>query len=198
MEALYLILGWLPGLFTKRLEEAVQRPRIRRELRDAIFTELRELRGSLAVMAGQMAERTGEYDQALIAWSLPLLEEYRGPYAREILEALRQTENLRDERLKAASAALRMPGFGLHLKKTRAPFLDSSVGQLSIFSVESQPRALAILGRQRIFNQEVEAGWFYFKKRSTPDCRARTGRRSCKIRNRRTEIWGAFPVTPRT
>ena len=76
--ALFLVLGWVLGLFSPLIVSGIERRRDRRIIGSAIRSELSELRFRLMSVAHLIAIRTGTADREFLRWAEPIAQQYEG------------------------------------------------------------------------------------------------------------------------
>ncbi len=160
-----LIIGWLLGLLSPSIVLGIRNEYKRREVRSGIESELKELLNRMATVVSIIALRFGRYDKELVEWLIPLFEGYKGVNPSEnILQLLKKQQKLDDKQFAEIVAYEKVDSeLGLAVKKYKLPYLESKIGELSIFSEKSQRQALEILTNLHLFNEEVEEARFYFK-----------------------------------
>jgi hypothetical protein len=164
MNAIYILLGWLLGLFTQYFAELVQRPRRRSQIRNSLFIELTELRYRAAGVLSILLINSGKIDRTFLQWLESIQAQYEGPNAIQgTLERTRDLLKLTDAQIAATCPARSEPGH-IALKKYTLPFLTSQLSALPIFSPEFQRLALEIVARVAIVNEEIDHLNFHFQK----------------------------------
>lgn len=160
-----LLIGWLLGLLSPSIAQGIRKKGKRREIRSGIESELKDLGHRMATVVYITASKFGKYDKALVEWLIPLFEEYKGDNSSGgMLRLLRSHQKSNDEQFAEIIADMVADsGSGLAVKKYKLPYLESKIGELSLFSERSQRRALEILNHLHLFNEEVEEARFYFK-----------------------------------
>jgi hypothetical protein len=154
-EVVYLVLGWLFGLLTLPIGDAIRRRRERPELAAAIMAEMTELRHTMALVAYTMKSATGEREDAFLAWLEDTVAAYNGPDPDlpKFLGALRE---LKARRTAGAGPTPTLPASnGLSLKSYELPFLNSQVHKLGICSTAFQRQVLQIKAQLDLFNAEA-------------------------------------------
>ncbi|HEX8652261.1 MAG TPA: hypothetical protein VF708_15575 [Pyrinomonadaceae bacterium] len=157
---LFLILGWLLGLFGPWLTELIQKPYRRAQLKRSIFIELEDLRRKIAAVSFIIASESGAVDRKLLEWIEPIMSSEDSPQARGVKAMLGRS----DEELQALSQAWKTSGGGLNLKKYTLPFLTSQMTSLSLFTPEFQRLALDIYAQLSILNEEIDVARFNYEK----------------------------------
>lgn len=161
-----LIFGWLLGLLTPPIAEAIRRRKDLSEIKRALLIELQELQFRLMATVYLIAKKMGQYDRTLLMWMKPILERYEGANrADRILQSITQGIALTDEQLKViADHAAGNPNKGLQLKKFHAPLLDGKLGQLGAFDVQTQNVLFEIRTHLNIINEDIDQYRFYFNQ----------------------------------
>jgi len=170
-QILFLFLGWLLGMLSPVVVDAIRRQREVKEIRKALLVELKDLQSRLANTVYLLSLRTGKYDRAFLEWFKPIIE--RNNYLHKLDNVLKSTEYglaLTDDQLAvAAKQLLASEGGGLGLKNHYAPLLEAKIGQLGSFDVEYQRLLLEIHSRLTIVNEEIEQYRFYFQQTFSSD-----------------------------
>lgn len=165
-KVLFLFLGWLLGMLSPIVVDAIRRRREVKEVKKALLTELSDLQSRLANTVWLMSIRTGQYNRSFLEWFKPIIE--RNRYLHKLDNVLKSTTShleMSDEQLAVVAAHLSASEKkGLGLKTHHAPLLDSKVGQLGSFPVEFQSILLEIHSRLIILNEEIEQYRFYFQQ----------------------------------
>lgn len=163
---LFLFLGWLLGLLSPIVVDAIRRRREIKEVKNALLSELGDLQFRLANTVWLTSIRAGQYNRSFLDWFKPIIE--RNRYLHKLDRVIKQTESdlaMSDEQLAlVAQQLLVSESGGLGLKTHHAPFLDSKLGQLGSFSVEFQSLVLEIHSRLAILNEEIDQYRFYFQQ----------------------------------
>ena len=163
---LFLVLGWLFGLLSPTIVDAIKRRREIKEVKAALIVELQELQYTLIGMVFLIADHTGKYDRKLLEWMRPIVERYEGiHYTDSILKMVKESLTLSDEQL--AMLAEKTKGDsskGLSLKKHFAPLLDSKIAQLGSFDQPFQNILLEVRSYLNMINEHIEHYNFYFYK----------------------------------
>lgn len=154
----YLLLGWLLGLLSPRIIDAIKAKYEKRELASAIRSEAEDLQYRVAITSFLLAQRYGDVSRDYLIWLKPKLFQYKG---NEPVEAVRKfVEELlkADEgHLLAVAEHLRAEeGVGLSLKRFNASLIESSLGTLRNFPVEYQRKIHEFRNQLSVLNQEVE------------------------------------------
>ncbi|WP_116811182.1 hypothetical protein [Steroidobacter cummioxidans] len=164
-KTLFLFLGWLLGLFSPVIVDAIKRRRENREIRDALRIELSELRYRLACAHYFIQMRFGTVDRALLSWVSPILKNYTGLNPSEnISKSIEMQLSLDDGQIAAlARNDKASPDAGLSVKKYTAPLLESKFALLSGLDTPLQNRLLEIRTNLNLLNEEVDQSRYYFQ-----------------------------------
>jgi hypothetical protein len=165
MDLVLVGFGWLLGLLSPRLIDAIAKRYRRDEIKRGLREELIELRVRLAMLAARVAMRNGTITRDLVKWQLPIIRDYKGFYSDpKALEMLTKAADMTDAQLQAASALLRKEGSSLGLKKFRAPFLEAHLADLHLFPIEVERQARELEARLCLLNEDVDQTWYFFTK----------------------------------
>jgi hypothetical protein len=162
---LFLVMGWLLGLFGPLLTDVILKPYRRAQIRSSLFVELRELRFKVAGLAFLLACHNETVNRALLEWVYPIMSADKTlsfPWFDE--KSFKQMLDFGDDQLQAFASASRELGQSPNMKKISLPYLTSQVGSLHLFSDEFQRAALEILGDLAVFNEDVESARLNFEK----------------------------------
>jgi len=147
-------MGWLLGLLSLPIGDAIRLRYERNRLAAAIKAELVELRYTMALVADNMRSATGTQDEAFLNWLDATVSDYTGadPEQPQFLAALRLLRSKLDGAIlpKRTSAAS-----GLNLKQYDLPLLTSQVQKLSICSISFQQQVLQIKAQLDLFNADM-------------------------------------------
>ena len=165
-KVLFLFLGWLLGMLSPMIVDAIRRRRELKEVKNALIRELQELQFRLASTAYLTTARLGEHNRSFLNWFKRIIDRYQGPHrSDDLVENIGNQLTWSDAQLAAAGEYQKgNPNKGLGLKMHLAPLLETKVGQLGSFSLEFQNLLLDIHDRLRIVNEEIEQYRFYFKQ----------------------------------
>lgn len=164
-DVLYIFLGWLLGMLSPIVVNAITKRHRNNEVRKTILSELDWARLSFASNVYILESRFGTYDRQLLEWILPVLKNYKGPNPTEEMAKLVQKHTaLSDAELaQIAQTKKARPGTALSVKKYRLPYLEARLADLGGFDEASQAILLDIRGKVDLFNEEVDEARFYFK-----------------------------------
>ncbi|EWG99933.1 hypothetical protein Q427_22255 [Halomonas sp. BC04] len=157
-EIAFLILGWLLGLLSPLIVDAVRRKRIRRDLVKAIKTESEDLQSRVVVSSFLLAQRYGDLSREYLNWLSPKLQAYRGcePIQR-IRDLVDHLISAPDEEFNAMREHMRAePEVGLSLKRFSASLIETAAPQIIHFPSEYQRRIHEFKNQMYAMNQEIE------------------------------------------
>lgn len=163
----YLLVGWLMGLLSPLIIDAIRHRRERKEIKQAIITELQELQYRLAAGVFLTTKKLGKGDRVFFKWFLSNLERYEGPLNLDTqIKYAKTALTLTDEQLAAMSKHSKIEDInkGMSLKKYYAPLLDANIARIGSFPVEFQNLLLAIHSRLGTINEQIDQYYFYFKE----------------------------------
>jgi hypothetical protein len=154
-----LLLGWLLGLLSPAIIEAIRVKYRRRDLAAAIRAEAQDLQYRAASMSFILAKQSGDLTREYLVWLKPKLAQYKGnepvQAVREIVEKLVEAP---DQDLLAVAIHMRAEkGIGLSLKRIRASLIEASMASIVHFPPEYQLRIHEFRNQLDVLNQEIEA-----------------------------------------
>jgi hypothetical protein len=150
-----LILGWLLGLLSPTVRDAIKKRRRENEVRIGILTELRDLRLRLASAVGSIERHYGTIDRTLLNWLIPILAADADSEEKSELEAYQDIAKCGDAELVALFQKERVDP-GLNVKKYQVPYLDSKIGELGIFDEKTRAGILGVRAKLDAFNEDVD------------------------------------------
>lgn len=160
----FLFLGWLLGMLSPIVVDAVRRKRENTLGRAAILAELNELAGTLSIAAYGARAKAGTVDRAFLEWLRQFLE--TNPVTAKLgnfIPNLRTQLSWTDEDLKKAAAHMsNEDGTGAMLQHYPIPLLDARVSALWTFETEFQRRLLEIRRNVGLLDDIVERSRKYF------------------------------------
>lgn len=164
MPAVYVALGWALGLFSSLFAEFIQKPYRRGLIRQSLFIELEDLRCKLGGSVYMILDHLGSVDRPFLEWLRPVLGTLKHRHSELSMgEQIQLNLSLTDGELLAARRPAD-PERALTLKRYTLPFLTSQIPSLSLFSPEFQRLALEIRAKLDMYNEDIDAIWFYSTK----------------------------------
>src|SRR3990170_5337161 len=88
---LFLFLGWLLGLLSPIVVDAIRRRREIKEVKNALLSELGDLQFRLANTVWLTSIRAGQYNRSFLDWFKPIIE--RNRYLHKLDRVIKQTES---------------------------------------------------------------------------------------------------------
>lgn len=154
----YLLLGWLLGLLSPRIVDAIRAKYLRRDLARAIQSEAEDLQYRIAITSFLLAQKYGHVSREYLVWLKPKLLRYKG---NEPVQSIRTfVEHLQaasDDQLVAIVAQMRAEeGVGLSLKRFGAGLIEASLASILHFSPEYQRRIHEFRNQLSVLNQEID------------------------------------------
>jgi len=167
MEKVALIFfGWLLGLLSPIIVDAIKTRYKKEEFRKAIISELKEIQYRLSCNVFLLNRRFGTIDKQLLLWTSKIFKSYTGIYAEtRSLETLERQLKLSNEELENLSEVIKPDKRqALTLRKFATPFLDSHIGNLSLYSQDFQLKLFEIKSQLGLLNDQIEDYKFYYQK----------------------------------
>ena len=158
-QILFLVLGWLLGLLSPAIYDAVTKKRRQAEVKRGIQVELAELRFNLASAGFTVASGAGAWDREYLQWLKGLLDSYRGARdedRRPLLETVARLDGLDDQQLAAAARTMGPPPAAAALRKHHLPYLDSHLEVVSSLRPETQRKLLEVQAQLGVINELVD------------------------------------------
>lgn len=172
-ESLYtvltIVLGSLLGVLGPVLVNHIMRPIRQAEIGNAITTELRELKEHMVLLVFILRRSLGTVDRSLLKWLADELgdcivnREDSIEMGNTISEYLSQDDNTLDATLERDNRRnVDMPK-AKGLKKFRAPYLYSKIGEIGIFGEQTCAKILDLQANLSIMDEEIDDGRLYFR-----------------------------------
>ncbi len=157
-EVLYLLLGWLLGLFGPGIVEHIRSHYDRRHLGVAIRTEALGIQKRLAVTSFRLAQTYGDMSRDYLVW---LKQKLADPSQREgpanVLAAIDAMLLVPEAEFVSVVAQNRaQPGSALGLKRFTSSFIDTNLLSLNRFPTTYQSLVHEFRNQLDILNQEIE------------------------------------------
>lgn len=160
----FIFLGWLLGMLSPVIVDAIKRRRENALGRTAILTELNELAGMLATAIYGARVRNGTVDRKFLEWFKNILECHATtPDLEKFIPSLRTQLSWTDEELKAVARHTSSDeGKGTMLQHYPVPLLDARVSALWSFDASFQRQLLEIRRNVAILDDVVDRSRKYF------------------------------------
>lgn len=171
MEILYVFLGWLLGLLAQPISSWIERWYKRKDFRLAIFSELKNLAVRLNMIFFKIQKHLGTLSKESLQLILDTYKTYDADSnqttlfssAEEMLKTPDQEFAVEMNKFKAPD------NMSLGLKTFSLYFIDSALGNISVFNSEFQHKILEIRAQIDMLNQEIENSKDYFNFTFNPD-----------------------------
>jgi hypothetical protein len=160
-----VILGWLLALLSPVIVEAIKRPRAKRDLERAFFSELLEIKFRMLGSVFQLARATRSVDRLLLQWIVAHSDGHESDSVyTETMTSIKQVLGKPEQEMSIYLKVLgdKAPS-SLSLKTYPTPFLDSHIPSLSLFESEFQQKIMDVKSRINMINQEVEQNRMYLQ-----------------------------------
>jgi hypothetical protein len=156
-QVLYILLGWVLGLFSPLIVEYFRSHVRKREFVRALKVELEELQHRLAVSSLSLLQSYGELDKAFASWALQLFDRRSGYDATEhIRKFLRQFLDA-DDALKSQlnEVGRAREGMGSTLRGFETKFLESKLAEVAKLPISAQRKIHELRNQVSILNRDV-------------------------------------------
>ena len=162
-EILYIIFGWLLGLLGQPVILRIERHFKRKDVKIAIFSELKNLAVRLAATCYKIQSNLGITDRTKLTWVKNVHEKYRID-GKDMVESLDKVLEMTDEQINAMASSRKAPeGICISLKKHSLPFIESISEQISVFEPKFQKEIFEIQAQVNILNEEIENAMYSYR-----------------------------------
>ena len=169
MELVYVGFGWLLGLLSPTVVQAITDKRKKREYFKCIRSELEELRYKLSFFSFQMNCDYGALNKPFLLWADTIQASYSGDQrSLEYKDAIAKWLAMGEAEFEQLRKLARKDTIGKNLKKYSLPFLTSQIESLSLFTPTFQRLAFEVLGKLATMNEEVESAQYWLKRSFDP------------------------------
>ncbi len=158
-----ILLGWLLGVISPALVEAIRSQRETRLVRSALHEELADLSRRVALACHVVRQFHGTVDRSHLEWLKVALaaSSVLPPLDESVAMSLEHQLALNDEDLNALSNARAEKHENPGLKKYAAPLLDSRILNLWQLRPAEQRALVALRSHLSLLNEEVERSRAY-------------------------------------
>ncbi len=168
MNFVYLMAGWILGLFSPIIIDHIKKKRELDEIKQGLKVELDEIRYRLVGTVYLLASVYGPYDKELIEWLYSELKQYSGTYTKDNqLKVLKSFLELDNQQLANIQQHKRIEKReskrDYQLKIYSLPFFDSKISSIPLLDIKLQNSIIQIRSQINLLNQEIEQSQFYFK-----------------------------------
>jgi hypothetical protein len=157
-QILFLVLGWVLGLLSPVVFDALTKKRRQAEVRQAVLVELAEMKLSLASETFPVAGSVGAWDRDYLTWLKAVLESSRGARDAErqqLLDTVTGLLGLDDQQLAATARSAVLPASPA-LRKHRLPYLEANLEVLASLRPEALRQLLEIQAQVGVINELLE------------------------------------------
>jgi len=160
---LYLMLGWLLGVFSFLIIDEVKRHFQKKEFKKGLSIELEDVRHRLSGAVYLLCSRFGTYNRDLLNWMFKIYAQYDDQKMLRHIETLLKSS---DEEIDAYAKemAQQKDVVALNLKKYSLPFLGSNMSSISLLDMKLQRLIIQIRTRLNMVNEEIDLNLFYYVK----------------------------------
>lgn len=167
MNVLYLIIGWVLGIFSPILAEGIKNHFKRKITKQAIIVELGNIRKTFIQLMEKLIFRYCEFDREQVGWFIAQAKRHCSQDKNfmnkvEIIDNAMVNE---DEIISQLWKTLQEPeNMSIGLTQYKLPFLEANLSSLTLFDTLFQNNINEIRTGIDIINGYLERGKFYFEK----------------------------------
>ena len=157
-QILFLVLGWILGLLSPVVVDALTKKRRQAEARQGVLVELGELKLGLASDTFALAGSIGAWDREYLTWLKAVLESSRGAHdeeRRQLLETVTGLLGLDDQQLAATARNAGLPATPA-LRKHHLPYLESKLETLASLRPEALRQLLEVKAQIGVINELLD------------------------------------------
>ena len=168
---LFLTLGWLFGLLSPAIVEAVKNRYRKAKMMASINTELGSLQYRLAFLVFCLCPDIDQFDRKLLEWLVQVAGDYEGIHdTRGLHQVAQNLLKLEDPQIEAEGDKRRSKaGVAKRLRKYDLPFLDYAIPYLGLFSSETRESLLEIKTQLRILQSHIDDSREFFLMTFNPE-----------------------------
>jgi len=154
---LSLVVAWLFGLLSPGIVRSIERRYQAKEIRSGILAELGRLRHTIALVAFRLRARAGTLDSEFLTWFGSVFEnDDKSDDDGEWREAYRRLLQLPPAQLNNSPLGKSLAGQAPRPVPYTLPYLDSQLGNLSLFPIDLQRRLMEVRYYLQLFNNDVD------------------------------------------
>jgi len=155
---LYIVFGWVLGLFSPIIVEHFRSRQQKKEFETSVRIELKELQFRLAFNSLLLEMNYGRLTVEIIQWVTPILDDYEGDESYDVVNRLLAimrdgTQDVIDHILSQMRAA---EGVGVSLKIYQPSYLVSNLAAIAKMSPDMQQRFHEFFNHLSVLNQEIQ------------------------------------------
>lgn len=162
-----ILIGWLLGLLTPVIIDAIRDEKEAKAIKIALFTELQEFQYRLMLLVYRVEGKFGKLDKEFFQWAQTILIAYKGINSSEVLlKTIGLLLKLTDEQMITYAQLTKLhdkPNSGLELKKYPLSLLDLDLRFLSKFDPMLRAQILEVKTRIGFLNETVDDARYYFR-----------------------------------
>lgn len=159
-DVLLILFGWLVGLLSGPIGDAIRRQYEKRELASAIRAELLDVLDRAVVSAYHIRKKHGTFGRPQMQWTAEMLELSTNEDSQTIAKGLREQLELTDAQLQvlgytfqAKTVGEAAKTIGSSVRSLETPFLDAQIHRIGIFKPLTQQRLFHARSQARMFNE---------------------------------------------
>ncbi|MBS0160889.1 MAG: hypothetical protein JSS26_20100 [Nitrospira sp.] len=158
-----ILLGWALGLLSPAVVEGIRRRRDSTAVRDALLSELRDLRYRVALASFRACSTYGDIDREYLVWLEAVLRSCPEIKAdNSVLRLIEEHLALDDKAFKEFVRMSKEENPALGLKKYAVPLLDARLQSLWHLPLSFQRGLLAVRTHLNLLNEEIDQSRYYF------------------------------------
>lgn len=160
---LFLILGWLLGILSPLILNKIKKKYHKEDLKQAIFSELKEIRTHLVILVFLLSEKNGTFCKKLLSWIVPYLEEDKeNLLTQNMLPNIEKLEKRGEDELLEAAEYIKLiqSNQDLTLRQFNTHFIDTAISEITVLKLNFQRKLCEIKRDIDILNEEIaEIKW---------------------------------------
>jgi len=162
-----LILGWLFGLLSPAIVDAIKNQRETKVIKKSLISELQDFRFRLMLNVYTIESKYGELNHEFFEWAQSILVAHKGVNSSEsLLNTIAPLLKLSKEEM-ATYALLtkqqKISNSGLSLRKHSLSLLDTNVGALAKFDPIFRSQLLEVKTRIAFMNEIIDDTRYFYK-----------------------------------
>lgn len=170
MQILYIFLGWLIGLLSQSIVSRIEKHYKSRDIKIAIFSELRNLATRLAANCYRIQMHLGTNDKPTLQWIKNVYEKYLEDSPQSILGCIDKILQMPDEQFNVTRRSKAVQSRGLALKTFSLSFTEAAFEYLMFFDSKFQNKIFEVRDQISILNEEIDDARHYFRLTFNPLC----------------------------
>lgn len=157
-----IVISVIVGILGKMAYGWWKQSLIKREVKEALKSELIEAKIFLALNALFIDQKYGTYDRSMLLWVRDQVGDMKDLKARQELTqslsmmAKESDKDIERKRKKHSNDSIKERGIGVDIKKAELPYLTSQFDKISLFGEDVRRLLVNINNRIGICNQEID------------------------------------------